>query len=94
MFAVNLSMSSPLFGAAIGGSLGFFMFNPLAAFVLGGVGVGLGVYGRQQQKDNAKETVNNVFNDFSTSKSTHMSYHNRYLMKQIFFELLLLYGIK
>ena len=94
MFAVNLSMSSPLFGAAIGGSLGFFMFNPLVAFVLGGVGVGLGVYGRQQQKDNAKETVNNMFNDFSTSKSTHMSYHNRYLMKQIFFELLLLYGIK
>lgn len=93
-FAINLSMSSPLFGAALGGSIGFFMFNPLAAFALGGIGAGLGVYGKTQQKDSAKNVVKNMFSDYSTSKSTHMSYHNQYLMKQIFWELISIYGIK
>lgn len=93
-FAVNLSMSSPLIGAALGGSIGFFMFNPLAAFAMGAVGVGLGVHGKNAQKPSAKEVVKNMFSDYSTSKSTHMSYHNQYLIKQIFWELLLIYGIK
>jgi len=80
-FAINLSMSSPLFGAALGGSIGFFMFNPLMAFALGGAGIGLGVYGKTQHKDSTKDVVNNMFFDYSTSKSTHLSYHNQYLMK-------------
>ena len=93
-FAINLAMSSPLLGAAIGGSVGFFMFNPLMAFALGGAGIATGIYGKSTQKQSTKEVVNQMFNDFSTSKSTHMSYHNRYLMKQIFWELLLIYAIR
>ena len=74
-------MSSPLFGAALGGSVGFFMFNPLAAFALGGIGVGLGMYGKVNEKPATKDVIKNMFSDYSTSKSTHMSYHNQYLMK-------------
>ena len=84
-FAINLSMSSPLFGAALGGSVGFFMFNPLAAFALGGIGVGLGMYGKVNEKPATKDVIKNML---------HMSYHNQYLMKQIFWELISIYGIK
>jgi len=49
-FAINLAMSSPLLGAAIGGSVGFFMFNPLMAFALGGAGIATGIYGKSTQK--------------------------------------------
>lgn len=93
-FAVNLSMSSPLLGAAIGGSLGFFMFNPLMAFALGGVGIGIGIHGRSTQKPGAKDVINNMFFDYSSSKSTHMSYHNQHMIEQVFIELVMLYGIK